>query len=131
MTDDGTMDTSKGVAVEGTQKSPSFGTQRGRSPAKKMLGPKQLIDENSSEGTDVYSEQMESQDLNDAESLAESLTSTSKVNVDVVNLCLHKVSSENRIAHVYLYKNLFSHKCGKIKTTFLLIGKGVSFEFSD
>ena len=102
MTDDGTIDTSEGVTVERTQKSPSFGTQRGRSPGKKMLGPKQLIDENSSEGTDVGSEQVESQDLDNAESLAESLTSTSKVNVDVVNLCLHKVSSENRIAHVYL-----------------------------
>ena len=94
MADDGTIDTSRGNTMEETQKSPSFGTQRGRSPGKKMLGPKQLIDENSSEGTDVDSEQMESQDLNEAESLAESLTSTSKVNVDVVNLCLHKVSSK-------------------------------------
>ena len=104
MADDETKDITKGPAMEEAQKSPSFGIQRGRSPRRRLVGPKQNIDETSSEGTDVEDEQILSQDLNDdGESLAESLTSTSKVTVDVVNLCLHKVSSENLITLIYLH----------------------------
>ena len=103
MAHDDIKDNLKSPAMEKAQESPSFGIQRDRSPGKKIVGPKQNTDETSSEGTDVGDDQIQSQDLNDeSESLAESLTSTSKVNVDVVNLCLHKVSSENMVELICL-----------------------------
>ena len=105
MADDDIKDNLKSPAMEKAQESPSFGIQRGHSPRRRLVGPKQIIDETSSEGTDVEDEQILSEHLNDdGESLAESMTSTSKVNVDVVNLCLHKVLSENLITLMYLNK---------------------------